>query len=334
LLLNPLQLDVIETINPTFYLRADLRKINLGDFLQIGKTYNPGTGLVDGDAKFLIDYATANFKLLVDIQAAIAIPMLKTFATVNITVNSEGAHLQGEISFLGGLLNPTALIKWDWGFEHFYAEFGDISFSPALVMDKLILDIDTTGDFTLYFSMDVTVLAFASIGADLWIEERNDGQNLFVKFEATADFALVETTVKGSALLDLYDIKQTQFGGFSMTLKPGGAAKAVAEWVGNAAKAVADGINKAIEKVGIAIQEIGAAINNVLDKLDFIAEAWDNFASGIASLLSGDPGAFASAMVDSFNTLLIQKRGKTSGMRFWMVLKTSAMPSPIFLLHP
>ena len=64
-------------------------------------------------SRFVIDYAAPpNFRLLVDIQAAIAIPILRSYGEVTIIVNDEGALLKGEIQFLE-LLNPTVEIKWD-----------------------------------------------------------------------------------------------------------------------------------------------------------------------------------------------------------------------------
>ena len=74
-----LQIDVIKTSNPTFFLEAQLKEISLGDFLTIGNSYNDTTERVEGDAYFLIDYTTVPFSLLVQIEGAIGIPALKTY---------------------------------------------------------------------------------------------------------------------------------------------------------------------------------------------------------------------------------------------------------------
>ena len=59
----------------------------------------------------LIDYKTG-LSVLVDIQAAFVIPILRSYGEVTIVVNDDGALLKGEIKFLE-LLNPTVEIKWD-----------------------------------------------------------------------------------------------------------------------------------------------------------------------------------------------------------------------------
>ena len=118
-----MQIDVIDTLTPKFYLNASL-EVDLEDFLYIGNSYDENTDSIEGAAIFVIDYATAPFKLLVDIEAAIHIPILRTWGSVKITVNDDGAALEGEISFLGGLLKPYVKIEWDWAFTHFYAELG------------------------------------------------------------------------------------------------------------------------------------------------------------------------------------------------------------------
>ena len=62
-------------------------------------------------ARVLIDYKTGQ-SVLVDIQAAFAIPILRSYGEVTIIVNDDGALLEGEIKFLE-LLNPTVKIEWD-----------------------------------------------------------------------------------------------------------------------------------------------------------------------------------------------------------------------------
>ena len=64
-------------------------------------------------SRFVIDYATSpDVRLLVDIQAAFAIPILRSYGEVIIQVNDDGALLKGKIKFLE-VLNPTVEIKWD-----------------------------------------------------------------------------------------------------------------------------------------------------------------------------------------------------------------------------
>lgn len=58
--------------------------VDIENFLYIGETYDRATDSLDGAARFVIDYATMPFKLLVDIDAAIHIPILRTWAEVRI----------------------------------------------------------------------------------------------------------------------------------------------------------------------------------------------------------------------------------------------------------
>ena len=119
-------------------------------------------------ARLLIDYQTG-LKVLVDIQAAIAIPLLRTYGEVTIEVNDDGALLKGKINFLK-VLEPEVKIEWDWGFENFYAELGDIKFVPFILeLNNLVLDIETQPTIILFFAIDITVLSFADLGATLLI---------------------------------------------------------------------------------------------------------------------------------------------------------------------
>ena len=61
-------------------------------------------------AKVLIDYKSG--QVLVDIQAALAIPILRSYGEVIIQVNDEGALLEGSLVFLA-VLKPYVKIKWD-----------------------------------------------------------------------------------------------------------------------------------------------------------------------------------------------------------------------------
>jgi len=168
-------------------------------------------------ARVLIDYKTGQ-SVLVDIQAAFAIPILRSYGKVTIVVNDDGALLEGEIKFLE-LLNPTVKIEWDvstllqylftkllelcllpfttlsfwlilkWAFNNFYAEFGDIVFVPAVLeLNRLILDVETKPTFILLFEIDITVLSFADIGASLLIVSLNVNNFVFAYRQLTSCF--------------------------------------------------------------------------------------------------------------------------------------------------
>ena len=112
--------------------------------------------------------------------------------------------------------------------------------------------------------------------------------------------ALVETTVTGDATLNLVRFQDTEFGDFDVDIKPGGAALAVAEFVEGAVAAIADTLVKVAEGVVEAVKVIGESIMAIVDSLDFIAEAWDDFRDGINALFSGDPAAAAKALGQAF----------------------------------
>ena len=162
----------------------------------------------------LIDYKTGQ-SVLVDIQAAFAIPILRSYGEVTIVVNDEGALLEGEIQFLE-LLNPTVKIEWDvstvifyniiylnfvsypslyywlilkWAFNNFYAEFGNIVFVPAVLeLNRLILDVETKPTFILSFDIKITVLSFAELGASLLIVSLNVNNFFFAYRQLTSCF--------------------------------------------------------------------------------------------------------------------------------------------------
>ena len=123
-----------------------------------------------------------------DIQAAIAIPILRSYGEVTIQVNDEGALLEGEIQFLA-VLNPTVKIEWDWAFNNFYAEFGNIVFVPAVLeLNQLILDVETKSTFILSFDIKITVLSFAELGASLLIVSLNVNNFFFAYRQLTSCF--------------------------------------------------------------------------------------------------------------------------------------------------
>ena len=137
----------------------------------------------------LIDYKSGQ-SVLVDIQAAIAIPILRSYGEVTIIVNDNGALLEGEIQFLA-VLNPYVKIEWDWAFNNFYAELGNIVFAPGILeLKKLILDVETKPTFILSFDIKITVLSFAELGASLLIVSL-DVNNFFL---LTVNLPVVSTS--------------------------------------------------------------------------------------------------------------------------------------------
>ena len=192
---------MFDTAYPSFYLSANLT-VDIEEFLYIGSDFNDDTKEMDGAAIFLVDYATLGPSLLVEIDADIYIPLLRTTGSIKVNINDDGAALEGSISFLDGLLTPIAIIEWDWAFTRFYAELGDMPFVPGILeLNQLVLNVTTQPDLILGFKIDITVLSFADLGATLLLEEK--GTDLYVAFTLVADLKLVETTVKGDATLDL-----------------------------------------------------------------------------------------------------------------------------------
>lgn len=102
-------------------MSAQLQKITIGSILEIGGGLNPSTNAVEGDALFLIDYETFPPKLLVQIEGAVGIPILKTYGAVNISISDGGASLIGKVSVFDGALGmPSVEVRWDWAFSRFY----------------------------------------------------------------------------------------------------------------------------------------------------------------------------------------------------------------------
>lgn len=189
------QINVIDAGLPKFFLDASL-ELDLGDgFLVIGENLNDDDNGVEGGkllswrhlllfdqlllmavcflasisaAQFLTDHAKP-IKLLVEIQAAFATPILRSHGEVTIQVNDEGALVEGKVKFLA-MLNPTVKIQWDWAFNDFHAEFGNITFTPGVLeMNGLVLDVETQPSLELFFDVDITVLSFADLGATLFM---------------------------------------------------------------------------------------------------------------------------------------------------------------------
>jgi hypothetical protein len=301
------QIDVLGgTKNPSFYLSVELRNLKLGDFLEIGRTWDKDTNKIEGDAFFLVDYVgyeKGTPKLLVVIEGAIGIPALKTYGLVDISITDDGAKFEGEISIFGGLMEPSVLVEWDWAFTRFYLNLGDLVFAPrVLELDQLILDIKTADGLELLFNIKITVLAFSKLDATVIIEERNMGKNLWISFTLLAKSGLVDCRVVGEADLDPKDLTKTEFGDLSVTLLPGAAAKAIGKAVTAAIDAIEDTINAAVEAVGVAIQAIGEVLDIILKSLDFLAKAFEDFGKSLNLLFSGDPAGAAVALASAFET--------------------------------
>jgi hypothetical protein len=258
---------------------------------------------IDGNARFLVDQKTVPPSLKVDIEAAISIPAIRTYGGVVIKVNAAGAKFEGDITFFDGIFGERSVnLEWDWKFTYFRGSFGNVIFVPKIMMmESLELDVaNKDGVFELLFDIQISVLAFAKLGASLEVQERGDV--LWVAFELVANLQLIETTVKGEAEIVLSDFRKSDFGSFDVTIAAGGAVEAVTEFVEASAQKVADAINDAIEKVGTAVKEIGAAIEKIAEKLVFISVAFIKFGEGIESLINGDLSAFAGSLVEAFDT--------------------------------
>lgn len=96
------------------------------DFIHIGESYDPEREEVSGDASFYIDLQTVPLSVAIDIEAAIHIPMLKSYGYVDIEVNSTAASFEGEISIFDGMLKPYAKCVWLWDFSYFYLELEQV----------------------------------------------------------------------------------------------------------------------------------------------------------------------------------------------------------------
>ena len=73
-----------------------LNRLSLKIFLKSEGRTTRKTKEIDRNAIFVVDFATLpTLRTYVNVAAAISIPALKTYAQVNITVNNDGARLEG-----------------------------------------------------------------------------------------------------------------------------------------------------------------------------------------------------------------------------------------------
>ena len=177
----------------------------------------------------------------------------------------NSAHFESEIVFLDGVLNPTAIIKWDWEFTFFYAELGNIIFTPGVLeMNQLLLDIKTGESYALNFAIQITVLSFADVGASMEIEERNNGEDLFCAFELYTESEFLVCVVSGDALLDLVKIEDTDFGSFGVNCQPN--VPDLVTFVEDTLNGMKEGFENALAGAEQALNEIGQWFENGLEK--------------------------------------------------------------------
>src|SRR5210317_428428 len=122
--------------------------------MQVGGTFNKNAKKIEGNALFLLDFKAAPPSFLLDIEGAFYIPGIMTYATVDIGINSLGAKLEGEISFLNGLLKPYAKLEWKWDMSYFKGEFGNIIFGAGVLeIKELFIEsrIQPNNDFYFKF---------------------------------------------------------------------------------------------------------------------------------------------------------------------------------------
>ena len=157
---------------PSFYLSAYIKhNWKEDDFFRIGGAIDStDTTKVIGDAKFFVDVSTVPPSAAVDIEAAIAFPMLKSYGYVDMSVNSTGASFEGELSLFGGIFNPYALVEWKWDLSYFYMRLEQILLARGLIILNHVELKAAPRQLKLDFDCKLTILFFLEAEASFSID--------------------------------------------------------------------------------------------------------------------------------------------------------------------
>ena len=241
-----------------------MEHFSIGDgFLEIGKQLTADKQAAEGGAKIFMDISTDAATFESYIEAAITIPIIKSYAEVRLVLNDEGAEFEGEVNLFGGVVNPSVNCAWKWDFSEFTLQIQNLDFIVVTV-DELFLDVSITDtpdarrariQTELYFRAKISVLKIIGIEGEFKLKQ--DGGRIKASFRV----GIPGLAVSGEAFIDLYDITKSDFGGFSVEVNPGEALVAIAEGIANAVNAVAEHIGNFIsagaEFVGETIDAIG-----------------------------------------------------------------------------
>lgn len=100
--------------------------------------------------------------------------------------------------------------------------------------------------------------------------------------------------------MSLKKIEDTNFGDLDVVIKPGGAAKAVAEFVEGAVKAIKETVKRVVEDVEKAVQAIGKEIKAALEKAKEFGKKVLKVVGDFVDLLKTDPAAAAKQLGEAF----------------------------------
>ena len=196
-------------------------KAGFEDFILIGNTYDPESKRVTGDARFYIDLQTAPLAVAVDIDAAIYIPMLKSYGYVTVEVNSTAGSFEGEISIFDGILKPYAKVEWLWDFSYFYLELEQIILARGLILlNHVELEADPR-QLALDFHCELTVLFIANLEASFSIDGLDEGESLDLIFNRQVEISGISSYISVNATLDTENIEDSQISVFEISVAEG-----------------------------------------------------------------------------------------------------------------
>ena len=270
--------------------------------MEIGAVYNEATSRVEGNARFYIDIKTLPVSARVFIQAAVAIPVLRTHALVDIDINAEEFSFKAELSLFDGFFNPSADVEFRMDMSYFRASFTDIVFfGGILILEEIFFLVDARGAPTgnvVAFKAEITVLFLLGIDIEWSVTTNKQEGYMALDFSVTLDLALVAGTVSGNARVSWSEPESRR--GARMLQVAGSNPIASADWDVDFEPSWPAWLEDIAEAVVEFFKDAWNGLKNVMNEVAEVAKAAWNAVVGVAKAIGGFIKGIVTDIADRF----------------------------------
>ena len=305
------QAHVTET---KFDMAATMDKVDFAiggvKIMEIGKAPSATSpSEVSGGAYFHV--VADSGAILLNIEGAFAIPVLRSYGYMNIELNSKIFSFTSDMHLFDGALTSKTSVQWNWDLTYFKAQMEDISFGGVVVVKDVHFEYNSAAS-SIDLGVSISVLSIVSVAADLQIKGDQ------IAFDVSADLALVTISVSGTAEIatPFHDSHFT----LHVSVSAGGVAKAIFDAGKKACEAVAatatkawDGLYNGMSAEASAIKHLfSSALSSMAHEAEELMHDISKFFSDVMGALNSIPllgsvfgalGDFAGGISNVANSL-------------------------------
>eukprot|EP00755_Sulcionema_specki_P014099 Sspe_Gene.55787::Locus_30676_Transcript_1_1_Confidence_1.000_Length_2426::g.55787::m.55787 len=146
-------------------------------FLELGKYLVDGQA--EGGPQFILQAGLVDGHptALVQINGALTINLLHTYAMVEVVLDSDLFRFNSEIALFGGAWNTKALVEWNWDLTYLRVRLGGVSFLWVTFGELEFVYPDDLDDFyDALFSSSISVFGFAAVEGRIGYKYEGDLQ--------------------------------------------------------------------------------------------------------------------------------------------------------------